>query len=81
MREKKIESENDRHAPIGSFPLSLSKSCPLPEMKGVLGCQPFKSASLKVINFYDRIFLRLFTLRRGVLPFLVSVLRIRLDLI
>ena len=54
-KRKKIEIESSRHAPISWFPLSLSKSYSLPETKGSPVHQPFKSVSLKVINFYGRI--------------------------
>ena len=60
--KKKIESENGRHAPISSLPLSLSKSYPLPETESVFRCQPLRSTSLKVINFYGRISLRDYSL-------------------
>ena len=53
--KKKIEIYNGRHVPKNWFPLSLSKSCSLSETKGAPVYQPFRSASLKVINFHDRI--------------------------
>ena len=61
-KKKKIESESGRLALIGLFPLSLSKSCSLPETKGSLMHQPFKSVSLKEINFHNRISLRNYSL-------------------
>ena len=61
-KRKKIENESGRHASIGWFPLSLSKSYSLPETKGSPVHQPFMSVSLKVINFYGRITLRDYSL-------------------
>ena len=71
-KNREIEWQTCTNRLISSF--SLYKPCPLPKTKDSFGHKPFRSASLKMINFYGRIFPgRLFTLRRTV-PSLVLTL-------